>query len=356
MAYGKKYYNIEDTDTSFNLIYVKSTPIIITSDDQSYVALQIQNSRKDTTFSMPSIYNRFRAYCDTKYTTFDIQGSSLDEVNFDSQFNTLYLIIKPDDTDKYLVFAPDEEISSSILGTAATAYIAYRSAATTVPTLNDIQIYFTLYRTFTEAEKEFADIADTCPWLENRLIDFSYFVNQKIISRQEYATLLNKLQNDLRIANGKLLYFSDAYYAALKTKVKLMSELEANLDSLGAAFEADLVTPMLKGQEINNVNSFNSAYQTTFNINQKPLAVLNYGDLLSETFNDYLNAEQRFLKNIYAFRNYFETPSVFSYDENAGIYQNTITATVSLDTTEKNLISFGKVNFKSLTADTTENS
>ena len=114
---------------------------------------------------------------------------------------------------------------------------------------------------------------------------------------------------------------------------------------------------MLKGQEINNVNSFNSAYQTTFNINQKPLAILNYGDLLSETFNDYLNAEQRFLKNIYAFRNYFETPSVFNYDEHAGIYQNTITATVSLDTsiTEKNLISFGRVNLKSLTVDITAN-
>ena len=162
LAYGKKYHSIADANKDFNQVYVKSTPIIITdSDNQSYVALQIQNSSNDTIFSMPSIYNRFKAYCDTKYTTFDIQGSSLNEVNFNSQFNTLYLIIQSDD--KYLVFAPDEEISSTVLGTAVTAYIAYRSAATTAPTLNDIQVYFTLYRTFTEAEKEFADIADTCP-------------------------------------------------------------------------------------------------------------------------------------------------------------------------------------------------
>ena len=32
-------------------------------------------------------------------------------------------------------------------------------------------------------------MADKCPWLENKIIDFNFFLNQNIISKNEYNRL-----------------------------------------------------------------------------------------------------------------------------------------------------------------------
>ena len=85
------------------------------------------------------------------------------------------------------------------------------------------KLYLNFYRNVTKEEIDFAEIADKCPWLENKIIDFSYFYNQNIINRQEYQELMSLISNDLRIANGKLLLYSNEYKNALKSKIEDVS-------------------------------------------------------------------------------------------------------------------------------------
>ena len=55
----------------------------------------------------------------------------------------------------------------------------------------------------------------------------------------------------------------------------------------------------------------------------------------------YFSAEQRFLANVYAFKKYFNEPCTFSYNKDAGIYIDTLTASVDSD----NFIAFGQPTF-----------
>ena len=158
------------------------------------------------------------------------------------------------------------------------------------------------YRNVTKEEVDFAEIADKCPWLENKIIDFSYFYNQNIINRQEYQELMSLISNDLRIANGKLLLYSNEYKNALKDKIKAVSDITNDLDSVGAAFQADVVDVYASDGTIDNISYFNNAYNTVFGsdrynmTNKKPL--LDYENLLTQYGNKYFSSRQRFLKNI----------------------------------------------------------
>jgi hypothetical protein len=158
---------------------------------------------------------------------------------------------------------------------------------------------------------EFAEIADKCPWLENKLIDFSYFHKNKILSQLEYESLLNTLQNNLRIINGQLLYFSKDYYTAIHSKTTALAELTSTLDSLGAAFASDIVASYKENGVVKNIDYFNKAYDTViskyYKITEKTL-IVNYDELLTEYWNKYFNAQQRFLKNIYHFKKFFNQP------------------------------------------------
>ena len=53
-------------------------------------------------------------------------------------------------------------------------------------------------------------MADKCPWLENKIIDFNFFLNQNIISKSEYNKIWDILKNKLRIINGQLLLYTQS--------------------------------------------------------------------------------------------------------------------------------------------------
>lgn len=188
-------------------------------------------------------------------------------------------------------------------------------------TLNIVSYDFPIkfYKEITIEEQTFADIADKCPWLENKLINFDYFLDHNLFTKSEYIILMDKLNNSLRIANGQLLSYTKSYYEAIRQKANVIADLNNSFDSLGAAWNSDINTvinekgqlPDLKNQnnQSNPTQYFDTAYKTVFGEKPKvPTFLLNRDSLITEYFNKYFLAEQRFLKNIRTFKNYFESP------------------------------------------------
>ena len=186
-----------------------------------------------------------------------------------------------------------------------------------------ITLNLSLYDNFTEEDRAFAKAADKCPWLENKIIDLSYFKKAGIISSAEYRDLLNLLYNKLRIINGRLLCYSKAYYTALHNKTQILAEITNDFDSLGAACQAAIVTPYETKGTVKDITYFNSAYNHAFIATEaRPGLMFRISETLTSYFNKYFNAQQRFLKNIYTFRKFWEAPVSIAGD---GIYTDTFT-------------------------------
>lgn len=205
-------------------------------------------------------------------------------------------------------------IPSDIQGTKQTVYLRITlpkgNDYSTVLSISNSKIILNFYRAVTSEELKFAEMADKCPWLENKIIDFNFFLNQNIISKSEYNKIWDILKNDLRIINGQLLLYTRSYYEAIHKKTEFISKLLGDLDTLGAAFQADVVNPYLEHGHIDNIDYFDEAYKTFFSnylSATTPTPIINYNELLTEYFNKYYKAQQRFLKNIYNFRTYFNT-------------------------------------------------
>lgn len=180
------------------------------------------------------------------------------------------------------------------------------------------KVYLNFYRDVTEEDLDFARIADECPWLENKLIDFSYF--KKI--KDEYSTLLDILQNDLRIVNGQLMFYAQSYYEALRKRTEILAILTNNLDSLGAACQAAIVTPLAETGTTKDISYFVSAYNNVFTQPPQDNNLMGYNDILNDYFYKYYNAQQRFLKNIYNFKKYFNDINLLNKKD---LYRYTLT-------------------------------
>jgi hypothetical protein len=119
---------------------------------------------------------------------------------------------------------------------------------------------------------------------------------------------MNTLKNNLRIVNGQLMYYSREYYQAIHTKTSVLADLTNTLDAVGAAFNSDVIEPYKTNGSIENIEHFNKAYSTMLEKYFKTdttTPIINYDELLTEYFNKYFNAQQRFFKNIYNFKKFF---------------------------------------------------
>jgi hypothetical protein len=163
------------------------------------------------------------------------------------------------------------------------------------------------HRTPTNEEMEFATVADQIPWLENKLINFSYFLDHHIINASQYNKLMNLLQNKLRKANAKLLLYSQLYYQALQNKTKLLGDLSAKIDLVGATFKADLANPYQRDGLVKQTTDFVLAMGDLFANSNESVGLIEYYNTISDYVNKYFNAEQSFLKNMYLFQDYFNT-------------------------------------------------
>ena len=208
-------------------------------------------------------------------------------------------------------------------------------------------IILSFTRDTTSEEEDFARIADICPWLENKLINFDYFLNQGIINKSEYNQLISTIQNDLRIVNGKLLLYSNQYYQAIKNKTKILSDITNNLDSLGATFNADVIDYYAKNGVVKDYAYFANAYDSIVSGYYKSNSnseLLDYESLLAEYFNNYFSAQQRFLKNMYNFREFFYSPVQFPNDT---LYKHTLYLTNPIEemTTEQRKNFTGEISY-----------
>ena len=216
--------------------------------------------------------------------------------------------------------------------------------------IGDIYLYAKFYRDTTQDELNFAAAADETPWLENRLVDFSYFLQQKIITPSEYSNLIRLFQDDLRIINGRLMVLAAEYYEAIHKQTEVLSRITETIDSLSASFNADIVEQYAANGVVNDVSYFDKAYSTCESLywnTSDQTAIFNYNELLSDKLNKYFNSQQRFLRNIYNFKFFF----------NDKAFLNNIT---SIDTKSLNIehtlkegtdyfLSFQKQNFAKIT-------
>ena len=197
--------------------------------------------------------------------------------------------------------------------------------------VNSAEIYMRWFRDVSDEELQFAAIADQCPWLENKLIDFSYFANHDLITKHDELLLKNTINNDLRKINGQLMQYTKQYYEALHSKTKIIANITNSFDILGAEMESALYSPYAKEGGVKDSN-FESVYNTYNAIwvaaPTEANTILNYDELMTEYFNKYFTAQQRFLKNIYNFRKYWNSPVGFG---GTGIYENKITINYTSD-------------------------
>lgn len=210
------------------------------------------------------------------------------------------------------IFINDGEVLPDLPSDAFFKIDLWIAAPTNCSNWRDPQFAFEWQRTASVEEEQFAEIADRCPWLENKLIDFNFFYQNNVLSKQEYTELLRLLQDQLRIINGRLLIYSEAYYNALHARTAILSEIQNELDLLGAACQADVLTPIITSGNLKKPILQTDFYQKYLNycyrLNDKKTAIIDWEDLLSDYFQKIFSTEQRFLKNAYDFRQYFNAP------------------------------------------------
>jgi len=194
------------------------------------------------------------------------------------------------------------------------------------PTWQFIELYWGLTRQPTAEDLTFAEGADAVPWLENKLIDFTYFTSHNLLNTYQYSALTKTIYNDLRIINGQLIYYTQAYYNALHKQTETLAILNESIDTLNAQFNYDIVSAYTAEGRITKFDDFSESYNYLMSswITSTPTALLNYDQLISDYMSKYFAAQQRFYKNIKAFTDYFEAPvQVLTGDTH--IYKHTIT-------------------------------
>ncbi len=286
----------------------------------------------------PTFYNKLVLHWDDEhYTSVTTGGEKVytiygDRNNFLLYFSYTVSVYDPDSgtyvnkTDSKF-FHLNEEIDKTFLNVYNTRtderYSNFKCALCVkgeedvdTPIVDIITFYAGLTRNYTEEEINFAMIAEECPWLENKLINFSYFYNQGILSKAEYESLMSWLQNDLRIINGQLMCYSAAYLQGLHDQVKILSNIENSADVLGAEFNASVTVPYQDTGDIKpSIDRFTQEYNVLFhqnNLTGQKTPLINLNKLISQKFNQYIAAEQRFFKNIYNFDQYFNDINIYA--------------------------------------------
>ena len=323
--FGEDSFTEEDVKTGTNRFDIDIDRKLIILENNQVVAILLPIFNNNNLFDFHNdLYDHFTFFSDeeTEQKTSQIQISY---TSIDSQSISItatpkgetWVLAQEKETgeglEHYNLYYPGQNFTNNIdkdkeLYICLIFNIPLEISPNTGLTINYAQAYIKFFRDVSQEELEFATIADKCPWLENKIIDFTYFYKQNIISRREYNELINILYNDLRKVNGKLIYYTQAYYKAIHDKTEMLANLTNQLDTLGAAAQAAVVDSLATTGKVKDISYFENAYNTVFNTGeQEIMGLLDYNSIISEYFTKYFNAQQRFLKNIYNFRKFFNT-------------------------------------------------
>lgn len=177
-------------------------------------------------------------------------------------------------------------------------------------------LQITFYRHNTREDFEFAKAADRIPWLENKLINFEYFLRKGILTEKQYQDLLKLIKENLRIANGYLLFYRKQYYESLRQKTIYLANLDAMVDNYFANFEDGIISHYQNGEAISDFIGIDKASSLTeaalkeiyYQANPGSTVPMISADItIGSTMTSYFNAQQNFLKNIYLFRKFWNT-------------------------------------------------
>lgn len=231
---------------------------------------------------------------------------------------------------------------------------------TSTDSITSYDLCISFERIATTEELEYAKIADSIPWLENRLIDFSYFIEHNLITPYEYKQLQDKITNKLRITNGVLNYWYNDYYTSLHSKTQQLATLTEKVDNLGAAIQNDILSQYAASGSITSIDNIKNRVQAlkvapSTTAAQSAAAsktgLLSFNSTYQKYAKDYIDAQLRFYKNVYNFRQYFNAQNIFissdtkmynytyrlkpSVDSsNLFVFDNTITSTKTYDKDE----------------------
>lgn len=218
--------------------------------------------------------------------------------------------------------------------------------------LEKFEIHIFFRTDYTDEDEAFAKIADQLPWLEDKLIDYSYFIKNGLLSKLQERDISNRINNDLRKINSDILLSAAAYYSRIHNQTKYLADMTNNIDMVGAEVSNIMSSYKKKGANDtydtsnlitrwnllqSNVSGAAPANQTGVSGSAITSTFMNLYGTTSDYMRKFLNARQRCLKNLYSFREYFETPLDDIYKK---YYEVAITINDSSSTAHENFYRF----------------
>ena len=305
----------------------------ISKDRNLDVSIKVDKTNESITFTeelTDELYNLYILYPQQSYQAGKIES----EVTIkDETLNNL--ILNPSNTDFSISFIEKNGKYNLqiILKSPSIAHIMDN----TLSSVLDFNVHVFFRNEFIDEDEQFANAADNMPWLENKLIDFNYFLTNSLINAKQKKEIDDVLQNKLRKINSDILLNSTAYYNQLHIQTKNLAEMTNNIDMMGAEV-SNIEKRFLK--EGADIRTDNSSLMERWNkiqynlVGQNKAAFVDLYEKTSDYIRKFLNARQRCLKNLYNFKKYFNQPL-------DPIYQNYYDVTMSIeDTSSTNMYSF----------------
>ena len=184
-------------------------------------------------------------------------------------------------------------------------------------------------RDLDESELRFIDQINKVPWLENRIINFDYFRTNGFFSQNEYDKLFNSIYNDLRIINGKRIFYTSQYLTNLSETNSLINNFNnINITNSLAAWEYGIKKTIdSSGIVGTNFERFNNNFPLLESGLTSSKKFINRSTLLTEQINLFDSAHQKFLRNIYLFRKTWEEQYKETGDTTGNYYADNINST-----------------------------
>ena len=239
---------------------------------------------------------------------------SLYDTSIFEKNNVISAITTIDSFGNVKVFTPENCIySAEIIDNVLFIYLtnSYFSSLGVSDYIDDFELYAFFQTEYNAEDESFAKIADELPWLENKLIDYTYFSDNGLLSKIQEQNINQRIYNDLRKINSDILLYSTSYYSRLHAQTKYLADMTNNIDMVGAE-TSSITEKYLENGSGTDYDSSNLLIR--WNLLQSNLTtgadVNSFGhlyDTVSDYMRKFLVSRQRCLKNLYNFRQYFNS-------------------------------------------------